>query len=390
MNPEDLKDISAECDCSEVDFERNILGETEADIKKFERELKGGYENIEEWKKDLTKPIPQKYKDGKIFTGNCETKYGNGSRRSITQYSQGRVHGNAAVWDENGVLRTLENYVDGRQHGKQLKWDQNSKIIAESERKNGAWINNGFTYKEGALKSAWFNLPNKEILAFPENVSSFVFKTLKEDYNTKEKLYQITIQDKLTDKQLISFAKTILEKHFQAIEAIQIDKTAWDHIPNIDIHYNILEQGSIGDKERRLEHNAKEKEVERVASLLAKNFPKLKIPGTTGSNQEKKSLEQKETPKEAKSVNELMNKEESYIDETQSITNEKVQQYTISDPDGYSNLRIAPKGEVIQTVYEGELFEVIGEDGDYKKVKLEDGTAGYIHKSRVIIHEKVK
>lgn len=58
--------------------------------------------------------------------------------------------------------------------------------------------------------------------------------------------------------------------------------------------------------------------------------------------------------------------------------------YKINDPDGYSNLRDAPKGDVIQKVYDTEQFEVLGEEQGYKKVKLTDGTIGYIHKSRVV------
>lgn len=58
--------------------------------------------------------------------------------------------------------------------------------------------------------------------------------------------------------------------------------------------------------------------------------------------------------------------------------------YEIEDPDGYSNLRKTPGGDIIKKVYEGEMFTVLGEKGKYKKVELEDGTIGYIHSSRVV------
>lgn len=58
--------------------------------------------------------------------------------------------------------------------------------------------------------------------------------------------------------------------------------------------------------------------------------------------------------------------------------------YKINDPDGYTNLRDKPKGEVTKKVLENERFEVISAHGDYKKVKLSDGTIGYIHSSRVV------
>jgi len=56
--------------------------------------------------------------------------------------------------------------------------------------------------------------------------------------------------------------------------------------------------------------------------------------------------------------------------------------YKIQDADGYSNMRDL-NGEIIKKVYENEQFEVIGSSGKQKKVKLADGTVGFIHESRV-------
>ncbi len=58
--------------------------------------------------------------------------------------------------------------------------------------------------------------------------------------------------------------------------------------------------------------------------------------------------------------------------------------YKIQDPDGYSNLRSAPNGDILKKVYDTETFEVIGTEGKYKKVRLSDGTEGYIHESRIV------
>lgn len=58
--------------------------------------------------------------------------------------------------------------------------------------------------------------------------------------------------------------------------------------------------------------------------------------------------------------------------------------YTIQDVDGYSNLRNKPNGEILRRVYVSEKFEIIGSEENYKKVKLNDGTLGYIHESRVV------
>jgi hypothetical protein len=57
--------------------------------------------------------------------------------------------------------------------------------------------------------------------------------------------------------------------------------------------------------------------------------------------------------------------------------------YTVEDPDGFSNLRETPSGRVISKVYNGDKFEVIGDEQNYKKVKLTDATIGFIHASRV-------
>jgi hypothetical protein len=59
--------------------------------------------------------------------------------------------------------------------------------------------------------------------------------------------------------------------------------------------------------------------------------------------------------------------------------------YKIQDPDGYSNLRAAPNGQIIKKVFENETFEIIGEDSKHKKVMLSDGTVGFIHESRVVL-----
>jgi len=85
------------------------------------------------------------------------------------------------------------------------------------------------------------------------------------------------------------------------------------------------------------------------------------------------------TPKNASSPTES----EKTIVSTPIDPKEQVQLFTIQDPDGYSNLRDQPDGEVLQKVNEGETFEVLGSEDDYKKIKLENGTIGFIHESRV-------
>ena len=68
----------------------------------------------------------------------------------------------------------------------------------------------------------------------------------------------------------------------------------------------------------------------------------------------------------------------------ENIANTKSDYYRVEDPDGWSNLRKTAGGEIIKRVYESEEFQVIGKVNNYKKIKLDDGTVGFIHKSRVV------
>lgn len=58
---------------------------------------------------------------------------------------------------------------------------------------------------------------------------------------------------------------------------------------------------------------------------------------------------------------------------------------TVSDADGFSNLRDAPsiEGELIGRVKVGEAFTTYRQDGTWWKVRLPDGTVGYIARSRI-------
>lgn len=68
----------------------------------------------------------------------------------------------------------------------------------------------------------------------------------------------------------------------------------------------------------------------------------------------------------------------------QEAIDSEITLFKVQDPDGYSNLRSAPNGEIMKKVYDTETFEVIGTEGKFKKVRLSEGTVGYIHESRVI------
>jgi|SRR5690554_458060 len=47
-------------------------------------------------------------------------------------------------------------------------------------------------------------------------------------------------------------------------------------------------------------------------------------------------------------------------------------------------VNIEKESQYENRVYDSEKFEVIGSEGQFKKIKLNDGTIGYIHESRVV------
>jgi hypothetical protein len=70
--------------------------------------------------------------------------------------------------------------------------------------------------------------------------------------------------------------------------------------------------------------------------------------------------------------------------ETPAASEEVIAQYQINDPDGYTNLRDTPGGSVIKKVNEGDKFELLERGKTYSKVKLSDGTVGFMHNSRIV------
>lgn len=67
-----------------------------------------------------------------------------------------------------------------------------------------------------------------------------------------------------------------------------------------------------------------------------------------------------------------------------AVVSEASVYYMIQDPDGYSNLRVTPGGGIIRKVLPDERFELVTLDSGYARVRLTDGTSGYIHASRVV------
>tara|TARA_B110000467_G_C18267583_1_gene450305 strand:+ start:99 stop:1169 length:1071 start_codon:yes stop_codon:yes gene_type:complete len=81
--------------------------------------------------------------------------------------------------------------------------------------------------------------------------------------------------------------------------------------------------------------------------------------------------------------------EEYYHDQIESegygVLEENVILYKVNDPDGWSNLRQKPAGRIIRTLDTLERFRVIKINDSWALIKLNNGTIGYIHKSRIIL-----
>ncbi len=75
---------------------------------------------------------------------------------------------------------------------------------------------------------------------------------------------------------------------------------------------------------------------------------------------------------------------ESNVAPAISAQQEVVQLYSIKDPDGYTNLRATPGGVIIRKVMQNETFELLEAGETYSKIKLSDGTTGFLHNSRIV------
>lgn len=81
------------------------------------------------------------------------------------------------------------------------------------------------------------------------------------------------------------------------------------------------------------------------------------------------------------------NKLEKLIHDVEIVNHnvEEAVDYYINDPDGFCNMRNRRdiSGQIIKKVASGSFVNILEQNGDWWKVKTEDGTIGYIHKSRI-------
>ena len=59
--------------------------------------------------------------------------------------------------------------------------------------------------------------------------------------------------------------------------------------------------------------------------------------------------------------------------------------YFVDEPDGHANLRKEARStsRIIKQVATNERLTILNNDGQWWKVKTEDGVIGYMHKSRI-------
>lgn len=133
-----------------------------------------------------------------------------------------------------------------------------------------------------------------------------------------------------------------------------------------------------------------------ILLLFAKQFL-TSMSSETQDTQEEETTEEvieEEAPAPSQEEEQVQEEESTYAEpsaepavEAAPATPQKqaVQLYSIKDPDGYTNMRATPGGTIIRKVYENETFELVEAGETYSKIKLKDGTTGFLHNSRIAV-----
>lgn len=134
-----------------------------------------------------------------------------------------------------------------------------------------------------------------------------------------------------------------------------------------------------------------------ILLLFAKQFF-TSMSSETQYGQEEETTEEvieEEVPAPSQEEEQVQEEESTYaepsspsseVEETPTAPQKQaVQLYSIQDPDGYTNLRATPGGTIIRKVYENETFELVEAGETYSKIKLKDGTTGFLHNSRIAV-----
>lgn len=82
--------------------------------------------------------------NGNLFTGECNSFFPNGKKRSIQRYTSGLDDGNWIFYFENGKIQTIGKFNNGKRIGEWKYYYKNGNIKQESfydslGRKVGSW-----------------------------------------------------------------------------------------------------------------------------------------------------------------------------------------------------------------------------------------------------------
>jgi len=104
------------------------------------------------------------------YTGILLDLYPDGSRKSRSTLSRGRLHGISEGWYTNGILQVREEFENGVSHGRRTKWFPSGGVMSEAAIEHGGivgmfrrWHENGTVAEEIEMKD---NVPDGVSRAF--------------------------------------------------------------------------------------------------------------------------------------------------------------------------------------------------------------------------------
>lgn len=90
------------------------------------------------------------------FSGRTIAEYSPGKKQKVTNWEDGKMHGETRKWFPNGQLQSVENFEGGKRHGESVYYYKDGKKRAVFHYQNGrangrymAWHPNGKLKEEG-------------------------------------------------------------------------------------------------------------------------------------------------------------------------------------------------------------------------------------------------
>lgn len=99
-----------------------------------------------------------------LFTGTCESKFGDGKTSSHYEIKNGLQHGEQRDYFDNGQLKISAEYNNGELHGKKQEYYESGKLKSTLTYKNGETLHEVFYFANGYKSSEkWTELePSKD------------------------------------------------------------------------------------------------------------------------------------------------------------------------------------------------------------------------------------